>query len=469
MSISSTLRGSRAFRRAAASVAIVALWHGSAITAQRPAAPAPSQSAGGTRQAAASDAIVPFTINVPDSVLRDLKQRLAMTRFPDEIEGAGWDYGTSLTYVKELVTYWRDKFDWRAQERRLNQFPQFKTNIAGLNIHFIHQRSREPRAMPLLLLNGWPSTIDEYSKVIGPLTDPVKFGGRAEDAFHVIIPVMPGYGFSDKPREKGYDPERMASLWQTLMARLGYHRYAVSGTDWGGAVAGRLAIRDADHVAALHMNTCVLGGAPPPPTANRPAASAAGDPSIGGYVEIQSTKPETLGYGLSDSPVALAAWIVEKFHGWPDHDGDLEKVYSKDALLTGVMIYWVTNTGTSSARLYYESRHQDGRILPSFIEGFAPKPPANRLAVPIGCGSFPNRYDIKQGRNRAASASGSTTPSATAAPANAAAAPAAAARPQSPYNVVRQTTMPRGGHFPAYEEPQLWLDDVRGFLGPYRQ
>ena len=395
------------------------------IEAMRPAPIAAAATAAGP-QAQSSEKgaqIVPFKINVPDAVLTDLKERLARVRFPDEIAGSAWDYGTNLAYLKELVVYWRDKFDWRAEERRLNQFEQFKTNIDGLDIHFIHQRSRSPNAIPLLLLNGWPGTIDEFTKVIGPLTDPVAHGGRPEDAFHVVVPSMPGYGFSDKPRERGYNSDRMAGIWAKLMARLGYAGYGTHGTDWGAGTGARLAVNDAAHVLGLHLTGCA-GGGPPPPNGR-------------GYSEIQGTKPQTVGFGLSDSPVGLAAWIVEKYHGWSDDNGEVEKVYTKDQLLTTITIYWVTNSATSSARLYYENRHPDGRFLPTAGGGGF----ASRVEVPTGCGNFTTRYDFR----------GDFVPT-----------PRTAAEKQ--YNVVRWTDMPRGGHFPALEQPQLWVDDVRAFF-----
>ncbi len=368
-------------------------------------------------KSSSAPAVVPFTIHVPDAVLSDLKYRLAHARLPDELTSAGWDYGMNPGYLKELVAYWRDRFDWRAQERRLNQFPQFKTNIDGLDIHFIHQRSKNPGALPLLLLNGWPSTIDEYSKVIGPLTDPVRYGGRAEDSFDVVIPSMPGFGFSDKPHDRGYGTERIAAVWSQLMSRLGYTRYGTQGTDIGSGVGAQLAVEDATHVAGLHLTGCT-GGAPP------------GDTETTAYADLQSTKPQTLGYSLSDSPVGLAAWIVEKFHGWSDHDGDIEKLYTKDQLLTAVTIYWVTNTGTSSAWNYYERRHQ----VPL---------PAAKVTVPTGCANFTQRYDRRPpGLSRSAA--------------------------EARYNVARWTDMPRGGHFPALEQPQLWIDDVRAFFHDHR-
>src|SRR5439155_15438555 len=217
---------------------------------------------------------VPFKIQVPDNVLAELKRRLAQARFADEFQDAGWDYGTNLAYLKSIVEYWRDRYDWRAKEKRLNDFDHFKTNIDGVDIHFIHQRSKNANAMPLLLLNGWPSSIVEYSKVIGPLTDPVAYGGRAEDSFHVVIPSMPGFGFSGKPHERGYNPERIAGMWVQLMARLGYTRYAAHGSDWGSGIATRVALNDAAHVTALHLAGC--GGAPAAANAGTPPPPVTG-------------------------------------------------------------------------------------------------------------------------------------------------------------------------------------------------
>ena len=392
--------------------------------------------------------VTPFTIRVPDADLRDLHDRLARARFADEIPDAGWDYGTNAAYLKTMVAYWRDRYDWRAQERRLNQFAQFKTNIDGLDIHFIHQRSQVPNATPLLLLNGWPSSIVEYAKVIGPLTDPVKYGGRPSDAFHVVIPSMPGYGFSDKPRERGYSPERVAGMWAKLMSRLGYSRYATQGSDWGVSVATHLALQDPAHMFALHLNGCP--GAPAP---QAPATGTGPTPppvsSNLGYQEIQTTRPQALGHGLSDSPVGLASWILDKWYSWTDQEGDLEKVYTKDELLTNITIYWLTNSLTSSARLYYESRHVDGRLLPTFFEGFLP-PPSRRVTVPTGCGSFPSQFDRR-----------ANPPNMDPAPGRRSA--------EGRYNVVYYTVQPHGGHFAALEQPKLWVDDVRAFFAARAQ
>ena len=379
-----------------------------------------------------SNTVAPFRIQVPESVLTDLKQRLARARFADEFAGADWNYGTNLAYLRELVTYWRDNYDWRVHERRLNQFDQFKTTIDGVEIHFVHQRSKAPNAMPLLLLNGWPSSIVEYEKVLGPLSE----------NFHVVVPSMPGFGFSGKPRQAGYDVERIAGMWVQLMARLGYVRYAVHGSDWGSNVANRMALRDAAHVAALHMAGCGGAAGPanqPPPAAPERNALVNAAHNVG-YQEIQSTKPQTLGHALSDSPTGLASWIVEKWYGWADHDGDLEKVLTKDQLLTNVMIYWVTNSGASSARIYQEGRHMGGTLNPTPF----PRPDA-RVTVPTGCGAFPWQYDRRAappGTDLAAARKGA----------------------EARFNIVHFTQMEHGGHFPALEQPQLWMDDLRAFL-----
>jgi len=428
-------------RFAAAAVSMIAvLAPGELARAQRAPESAP----------ASNQAIVPFKIHVPDRVLTDLKRRLTQSRFADEFPDAGWDYGTNLAYLKSLVDYWRDKYDWRAQETRLNAFDQFKTNIDGVDIHFIHQKSKNPNAIPLLLLNGWPSSIVEYEKVIGPLTDPVAYGGRADDSFDVVIPSMPGFGFSGKPRERGFNPERIAKIWIQLMTRLGYTRYAAHGSDWGNGIATRVALDDPTHVLAIHLAGCGAAPASPAANAGNLSRSPVSNPAVNaahnlGYQEIQTTKPQTLGYALSDSPVGLASWIIEKWYGWADHDGDLEKVFTKDELLTNITIYWVTNTGASSARIYYESRHMLGGLAPT------PFPrPEGRVTVPTGCGSFPLQYDRRDLPVDTISAEARKVADAR-------------------YNVVHFTTMPHGGHFPAFEQPKLWVDDIRAFFATVRR
>jgi pimeloyl-ACP methyl ester carboxylesterase len=381
--------------------------------------------------------VVPFTIKVPEPVLTDLKDRLARARLPDELEGVGWQYGTNQAYLKELIAYWRDRFDWREQERRLNQFEQFKTNIAGLDIHFIHRKSKHPNALPLVLTHGWPGSFMEFSKMIGPLTDPVAHGGRAEDAFHVVVPSVPGYGFSDKPRKPGYNSRQMAGLMVALMARLGYTRYGAQGGDIGAGISTEMALQDPAHMVGLHLNLC---NAPPPqgagdPTAGVPPAELARmrerqeffSDEERGYSHIQGTKPQTLGYALNDSPVGLAAWIVEKFRAWCDCGGDVERKFTKDELLTNITIYWVTQTPTSAARYYYEGRHTTGT-------------PTNvRIEVPTACAVFPKElfYSPRSWLERR-------------------------------YNLRRFTDMPRGGHFAALEEPDLMVNDLRAFYRDLR-
>ena len=388
-------------------------------------------------QSTDDEAIRPFTIDVPEAVLEDLRERLQRTRLPDQLDGVGWDYGADLSYVGELIAYWRDEYDWRAAERRLNAFDQYVTRIDGLDIHFIHQRSAEPDALPLIITHGWPGSVAEFAKVIGPLTDPVAHGGRAEDAFHVVAPSMPGYGFSDKPRGRGFGPEQIANVNAALMARLGYERYGVQGGDWGSIVSRWHAFNHPEQVAGLHLNMLI---APPPagvddPTAGIPAeelqrsqarqAFYTGDEN--GYAQIQGTKPQTLGYALNDSPAGQAAWIVEKFRAWCDCDGDPESVFTRDELLTNVMIYWVTETATSSARLYYESsRAPTSR-------------PLGRIEVPTGAAIFPYELFI--------------SPRAWA---------------EAAYDLVHWTEMPRGGHFAAMEQPELFVEDLRTFFGGVR-
>jgi pimeloyl-ACP methyl ester carboxylesterase len=385
-------------------------------------------------QTPATDAVVPFKIHVPDEVLADLKQRLARTRFPDEIPGSSWDYGTNLAYLKELVAYWRDKFDWRAVERRLNELEQFTTSIDGLNVHFVHRRSKLPNALPLAMTHGWPGSFFEFTKVIGPLTDPVAHGGRPEDAFDVVAVSLPGFAFSEKPRERGYGPARMSRTLAELMARLGYTRYGVQGGDWGSSISRLVAINDASHVAGLHLNFCLAGPPPgqdpnagvPPAELERMRARQTFFENERGYFLEQSTRPQTVGYALNDSPAGLAAWIVEKFRAWCDCDGNVEKKFTKDELLTNVMLYWVTSSAASAARIYFENTRDAG-------------PQNARVEVPTACALFPKEISVPPRR-----------------------------WVEARYNLTRWTEMPRGGHFAALEEPGLLVDDIRTFFRTLR-
>lgn len=414
----------------AATALLLALVSGAASGRAQTSQPLPNAAA---RASAGSDAIVPFKIQVPDETLRDLKARLARTRFPDEIPGTGWDYGTDLAYLKSLVAYWRDRFDWRAQERKLNEFDQYKTTIDGLEIHFIHQRSKVPNAFPLAVTHGWPGSIVEFTKVIGPLTDPVKYGGRAEDAFNVVAISLPGFGFSGKPADRGYSPEKMGTIIAKLMARLGYQRYGVQGGDWGGIISRLVALDDPAHVAGLHLNFCTAGppaGANPndgvpPVELQRYQARQTYMENERAYQQIQGTKPQTLGFSLDDSPAGLAAWIVEKFHAWCDCDGNVESRFTKDELLTNITLYWVTQTGTSSTRIYFENRVATGN--------------PGKVTVPTACALFPKEITVPPRK-----------------------------WVEARYNLVRWTEMPRGGHFAALEQPELLVNDVRAFFHDLR-
>jgi pimeloyl-ACP methyl ester carboxylesterase len=377
----------------------------------------------------------PFVISVPEAVLTDLQERLARVRWPGEVPDTGWEYGANLTYLKELVGYWRSQYDWRAQERQINRWKHFRTTINGQGIHFIHERGKGPKPLPLIVSHGWPGSFYEFMELIGPLTDPAAYGGDPADAFDVVVPSLPGYGFSDPTKERQVNIIRIAEWFSVLMTDvLGYSRYGAQGGDWGSMVTSRLGFACPQHVAGIHLN--MVGIAPHP--ANRQNLSAAEQAWMKemdtwrseetGYQSIQGTKPQTLGYGLNDSPVGLCAWITEKFRTWSDCGGDLARSYTKDQLLTNVMIYWITQTINSSTRLYYEERHHPWRLGRD-----------ERVTVPTGVAAFP----------------------------------AELARPprewaERAYNVTHWTPMPSGGHFAAMEKPQLLLKDIRKFFRTVR-
>jgi microsomal epoxide hydrolase len=384
-----------------------------------------------------SDAITRMRIEVPEEVLDDLRRRLAAARLPDQIPGSGWGYGTDGAYLRELCSYWRDKFDWRAQETLLNRFEHHHTLIGGQKLHFVHARSNVPGALPLVITHGWPGSVFEFYKIIGPLVDPVAHGGNERDAFHVVCPSIPGYGFSGPTHEPGWDVRRVAETFAKLMARLGYSKYGAQGGDWGSIITTQLALVDPEHVAGIHLNMVVAG---PPPGAANPmeGVSAAEMKALAdmgdfqknetGYQQIQGTKPQTLGYALNDSPTGLAAWIVEKFRTWSDCGGDVERRFSKDELLTNIMIYWVTETINSSVRLYCETMRA-GRFAAS----------AERVRVPTGCSIFPK--EIYRPPRRWAEAH---------------------------FNVLQWTTHASGGHFAALEEPVALVEDIRSFFRKLR-
>jgi pimeloyl-ACP methyl ester carboxylesterase len=379
--------------------------------------------------------IQPFTIDVPDAVLSDLHERLERTRFPEQIPGAGWDYGTELGYLRELVAYWRDNYDWRKQEARLNELDNFVTEIDGQRIHFVHARSPEPDAMPLVISHGWPGSVVEFLDIIDPLTNPRAHGGDPKDAFHVVCPSIPGYAFSGPTHDRGWDPQRVAKAFATLMAGLGYDRYGAQGGDWGSMISTQLALVDPEHVAGIHLNMVI---ALPPEgedfsTLTESELAGLTDAANymendSGYAKIQGTKPQTIGYLLDDSPAGLAAWIVEKFRTWSDCGGDVERRFTKDRMLTNIMLYWVTTTGHSAGRLYYEATRA-GRFGPQ----------GARVEVPTGAAVFPSEI-VRPPRRWA----------------------------EGSYNITRWTEMPSGGHFAALEEPGLLVDDVRAFFATVR-
>ena len=382
--------------------------------------------------------IEPFTIDVSQDVLDDLAVRLADTRWPDEIPGSGWDYGTDPAYLRELVEYWRTDYDWRAEERRLNEFRHFRAEVSGLGVHFIHERGRGPDPFPLIISHGWPGSVVEMLRIIPMLTDPVAHGGDAADSFDVVVPSLPGYGFSDKPVDRGMSNTRIAGMWHSLMTEgLGYTRFGAQGGDWGGMISSRLGFDFPESVAGVHMNLMTgvpaFRGAPDPPLTEaeqefiRLARRWFDDE--GGYFHIQRTKPQTLGVGLNDSPVGLAAWIIEKFRTWSDCGGNPENSYTRDELLTNIMLYWVTQSGPSSVRHYYENRVDNWRFQPD-----------ERVTVPCAVALFP--VEINRPPREWA---------------------------ERTHNVQRWTEMPRGGHFAAMEQPALLAEDVRAFFRAIRQ
>ena len=379
----------------------------------------------------------PFKIDVADSVLDDLRQRLAQTRWPDEIPHSGWDYGSNLDYLKELVEYWRTGFDWRAQERLLNSFSQFKSQVDGMDIHFVHERGTGPDPMPLVITHGWPSTFFEMSKILPLLSDPGSHGGDPADSFDVVAPSLPGYGFSDRPAEPGMQVLKVADMWAKLMTEnLGYRRFAAHGGDIGAGVTSRLGYAHADCLTGIHLTsitrpTPYLGRGSEPLTVEEQVLVDQRErwqQAEGAYAHMQGTKPQTLSYGLNDSPVGLAAWIVEKYRTWSDCHGDVESRFTKDELLTTVTIYWVTQTIGSSTRMYYENQ----RSLWSMEQG-------ERVEAPTGVALFPQ--DIARPPREWAERS---------------------------FNLGRWTEMTKGGHFAALEEPELLAEDIRAFFRPLR-
>jgi pimeloyl-ACP methyl ester carboxylesterase len=380
-----------------------------------------------------SEAIETFRVQIDDSVLEDLRSRLARTRFPDQPEGTAWDAGVPVDYLRELVDYWCETYDWRAHETGLNEFEHFRTRIDGQLIHFIHARSPHPDALPLLVTHGWPGSVVEFLDLIPRLTDPPAYGGRAEDAFHVVAPSLPGYGFSEPPHTRGWDVRRIAQAFIVLMSRLDYPRYGAQGGDWGAQVTTRIGALDPEHCAAIHLNMPV-GTRPEAPvelTAEEQddlAAMGIFQREEAAYANEQGTKPQTIGAALNDSPAGLLAWIVEKFRTWSDCDGHLENCFSRDQLITNVMLYWVTQTSASAARLYWET-NQSGVL----------KEKLPFINVPTGVARYPKEV-LRWPRSWV----------------------------EQQYNLTHWAVMPRGGHFAAMEQPELFGDDLQEFFRTVR-
>ena len=379
----------------------------------------------------------PFEIHIGDDVLDDLHRRLDATRWPDELPGTGWDYGSNMDYMKELVDYWRNDFDWRAQERLINSFSHSKAPVGGLGIHFIHERGQGPNPMPLVITHGWPGTFFEMHKIIPLLVDPASHGGDPGDSFDVVAPSLPGFGFSDHATERGMEVAKTAALWDELMTGvLDYPRFAAHGGDIGAGVTSRLGRGHAGSLIGIHL-TSVTRPIPYLGDGSQELSDAEKthmrereewQNAEGGYAHIQGTKPQTLAYGLNDSPVGLAAWIVEKYRSWSDCEGDVERRFSKDELLTTVTLYWATESISSSTRMYKENQRYTWTMERD-----------EKIDVPTGVAAFP--AEISRPPREWAERS---------------------------YDLQRWTPMPSGGHFAALEEPQLLAEDIRAFFRPFR-
>jgi pimeloyl-ACP methyl ester carboxylesterase len=374
----------------------------------------------------ATDALTPFRVHVPDAAIDDLHQRLARTRWPERETVNDWSQGVPLSRARALVDYWQSAYDWRAFERRINAYPQFRTRVEGLGIHFIHARSKHPDALPIILTHGWPGSVIEFLGVIDRLTDPTRFGGRATDAFHVVVPSQPGFGFSDKPASAGWDVVRTAKAWATLMSRLGYTRWVAQGGDWGSGVTHALGHLRPEGLVAAHVNwpfvfpeTLPTNPTPVEKAAMDAAAHFVNDQS--GYFKEQATRPQTIGYALADSPVGQAMWIYEKFQAWTDNKGLPEDALTRDQMLDDISLYWFTDTAASSARIYWQN--SQGR--PAGYSG-------GRIELPMAATIFPR--EIYR-------------------------APKAWAEADWP-NLFYWNEVDKGGHFAAFEQPAIFAEEM---------
>jgi epoxide hydrolase len=378
-----------------------------------------------------TDAIRPFKIDVPQGDLDDLRDRLKRTRWPDELPGVDWDYGVPFEYLHDLAEYWRTSYDWRAQETRLNALPQFTTTIDGQRIHFLHVRSPESEALPLVLTHGWPGSVAEFLDVIGPLTDPRSHGGDPADAFDLVIPALPGFGFSGPTHERGWNIARTARAWAELVHRLGFERYGAQGGDLGAMLSPELGHVDPEHVVGVHLNAATVGFIPwgevdpaELETFNDEERARLG--RLGrfrsegsAYFQMHATRPQTIAYSLADSPVGQLAWAVDRMQAWVH--GPIEEALTRDQILTNVMFYWVTGTGGSAARMYYENMHGAADW------GRPPSP------TPVGVAAFAEDIPIRRYGEQG-------------------------------NNIVHWSDFDRGGHFAAMEAPDLLVGDVRAFF-----
>jgi epoxide hydrolase len=376
----------------------------------------------------ATEGVEPFKVSVPQSAIDDLKRRLASTRWPERETVGDWSQGVPLRKAQALIAYWREKYNWRRFEARLNAFPQYRTQIDGLGVHFIHVRSPHRNALPIILTHGWPGSFVEFMEIIGPLSDPTRYGGRAEDAFDVVVPSLPGFAFSDKPAETGWDVNRIARAWATLMERLGYDRWVAQGGDWGSGVTHALGHLRPQGLIAAHVNWQFVFPAKlpdnPTPAERRAmdrAAWFANDQS--GYFREQATRPQTIGYPLADSAAGQALWIYEKFQAWTDNHGNPEDALAVDAMLDNINLYWFTDTAASSACIYWENTRG----------GFGGPPSRGRIELPMAASVFPHEIFCP---------------------------PKAWAEALWP-NLFYWNELDRGGHFAAFEQPTLFTDELR--------
>ncbi len=379
----------------------------------------------------------PFTIQIPDSQLADLRRRLTDARWPDEVEAEPWRYGPPIDYMKSFLAYWIEQYDWRAQEARLNSLPHFKTNVDGHEIHFLHFEGKGPEPMPLILTHGWPGSFVELIEFAGQLADPARFGGDAQDAFSVVVPSIPGYGFSQRPTQRGMSVFAIADLWPRLMAKLGYEKFGVQGGDWGSWISAAIALQHPDRVVGVHLNYLSTRFRPAQGVDDPPLTEEEEDylrrvatwlESEGAYIAIQATKPLTLAYALMNSPLGLAAWYVEKFKSWTDSEKWPEDAISRDDMITDIMIHWLTDTAHSAIRLYAESREHPLHLKPG-----------QRISPPCGIVHLPAEIPMPP-RSWAERA----------------------------FNIVHWTKLDRGGHFAAWEVPELLAGDVRDFFRKLR-